>query len=105
MKKLIGLMVALILALSVCACGGQPASEQKGESETAVKTESKEENKEDSTSSSAENSESSLDTESGRDVPDYSQEDCWLSFPEIKTSLPDSNLPACSCSSSRLFSV
>ena len=83
MKKLFGLMVALILVLSICACGGQPVAEQKGESETAVKTESKEEKKEDSIGDSAENPESSLDTKSVEDVPDYSQKDCWLSFPEI----------------------
>ncbi len=35
MKKLIGLMIALTLVLSLCACGGQPAAEQKTENEAA----------------------------------------------------------------------
>ena len=42
MKKLIGLMVALILALSLCACGGQPVAEQKAENGDAVETETTE---------------------------------------------------------------
>lgn len=35
MKKLIGLMIALTLVISLCACGGQPAAEQKTESGVA----------------------------------------------------------------------
>ena len=42
MKKLIGLMAALILVLSLCACGGQPAAEQKAESGAATETDTKE---------------------------------------------------------------
>ena len=42
MKKNIGLMAALILVLSLCACGGQPAVEQKAESGTAAGTETAE---------------------------------------------------------------
>lgn len=42
MKKLIGLMVALSLVLSLCACGGQPAVEQKAESGAAAGTETAE---------------------------------------------------------------
>ena len=35
MKKLIGLMIALTLVLSLCACGGQPEAEQKTENGVA----------------------------------------------------------------------
>ena len=35
MKKLIGLMIALTLVLSLCACGGQPGAEQKTENGAA----------------------------------------------------------------------
>ena len=42
MKKLIGLMIALTLILSLCACGGQPAAEQKAESGAAAETDTKE---------------------------------------------------------------
>ena len=42
MKKMIGTMVALTLALSLCACGGQPAAEQEAQSGAAAETETKE---------------------------------------------------------------
>ena len=42
MKKMIGLMFALILIPSLCAYGGQPAVEQKAESGAAAETEAKE---------------------------------------------------------------
>ena len=42
MKKMIGLMVILTLVLSLCACGGQPAAEQKTESGAAEVTETTE---------------------------------------------------------------
>lgn len=80
MKKLIGLILALALVLSLCTCGGQAATEQVAESgavaETELATESKEDSNGDSTSSSAETSESGSDTGSVEEAPVSSTGTC-----------------------------
>ena len=80
MKKLIGLILALALVLSLCTCGGQAATEQVAESgavaETELATESKEDSSGDSTSSSAETSESGSDTGSVEEAPVSSTGTC-----------------------------
>lgn len=71
MKKLSSLMATLSQTISLTSCGSQPAAEQKRERKT------------DGISSFAETLEATLDTESEEESPDYSQEEYWLSFPEI----------------------
>ena len=83
MKKLTELMATLAFDLSPRHCGCQSAAKQNVESETAAKAESKIDSKADSTSSSAKASKSTLNAESVEEIPDYSQGEYWLRFPEI----------------------